>query len=145
MTRGTTAPEFFTSGRISPAAAAKTTPAAKCCTALRIIGVGGRQAVKTAPTTAANMGKAVITRLFIFVLVCAWFPRCGAYDQAFTGQQCLLLYRLAFERKQSASVINVADTNLSADGTYLYPDCITDPMLSDISAILHHERQFNHS
>ena len=100
--------------------------------------------MKTAPTTAANMGMAIIARLFMFVLVCAWFPRGGTYNQPFTGQQRSLLHPLFLERIQNESVINVTDMNLSADGLYLYPDRITDPMRGNISAFLHRERQVNH-
>ena len=49
-------PACLTSGRISPAAAAKTTPAAKCWMALTRTGPGRRLTATAAPTTAAAAG-----------------------------------------------------------------------------------------
>jgi hypothetical protein len=52
-------PSCITCGNISVAAAAKTTPAARCWRALVSLGPGGRNTATTAPASTARSGKTV--------------------------------------------------------------------------------------
>ncbi len=81
MTVATGEPRCITSGRISPAAAANTTPAAKCWMALTMLGPGRVFTATVAPMMAAAAGMSVYIQAA--VIMAASFPRwCRVFRQS---------------------------------------------------------------